>query len=463
MTANRTVATSPPLGADRQHQGRRRRQDDRPQLSAAPGAANGPAVAVERVGEVSEAHAASFHAVRPRLFGIAYRVLRSAAGADDVVQDTWLRWQRTDRSKVSDAAAFLVTATTRLAINVAQSARARRETNIGLWLPEAVDTGADPADEAEQREALQLSVLMLLERLSPTERAAYVLREAFGYPYRQIAHVLTLSEANTRQLVTRARATSPASVATRSHPPTKRNSLRRSSELRRLEMWQGSNSCSPRMSLSARAVAGSSMRLTPRRPAVHPGRGSVSMSRHSLGAAQHRSSASGSCSVHAALAPARRYSQRVSARGAELFSSSHAYAIALRLRRGRNALAPRALNVRDDPPRQVLKQETPTCGSTRERLADRDGEDVRRVILAAVESSASIQVRLARALDGSTAAAEDILRQAQDAGIELAAITAQLEREGVQSFCASYHELIDRIKTKTKSTVPEAERPDAVG
>jgi RNA polymerase sigma-70 factor, ECF subfamily len=205
MTANRTVATSPPLGADRQHQGRRRRQDDRPQLSAAPGAANGPAVAVERVGEVSEAHAASFHAVRPRLFGIAYRVLRSAAGADDVVQDTWLRWQRTDRSKVSDAAAFLVTATTRLAINVAQSARARRETNIGLWLPEAVDTGADPADEAEQREALQLAVLMLLERLSPTERAAYVLREAFGYPYRQIAHVLTLSEANTRQLVTRAR------------------------------------------------------------------------------------------------------------------------------------------------------------------------------------------------------------------------------------------------------------------
>jgi RNA polymerase sigma-70 factor, ECF subfamily len=162
-------------------------------------------VTVEHVRAVSEAHAASFQAVRPRLFGIAYRVLGSAAEADDVVQDAWMRWQGTDRSAVRDAAAFLATATTRLAINVAQSARARRETYIGPWLPEAVDAAADPVLDAERREALGRAVLVLLERLSPAERAAYVLREAFDYPYRRIAQVLALTEANARQLVTRAR------------------------------------------------------------------------------------------------------------------------------------------------------------------------------------------------------------------------------------------------------------------
>jgi RNA polymerase sigma factor (sigma-70 family) len=157
------------------------------------------------VGEVSEAHAASFQAVRPRLFGIAYRVLGSAAEADDVVQDTWMRWQRTDRSTVRDTAAFLATTATRLAINVAQSARARRETYIGPWLADPVDIAADPALDTERREALESALLMLLERLSPTERAAYLLREAFDYPYRQVAQVLALTEANARQLVTRAR------------------------------------------------------------------------------------------------------------------------------------------------------------------------------------------------------------------------------------------------------------------
>ena len=157
------------------------------------------------VGEVSEAHAASFQAVRPRLFGIAYRVLGSAAEADDVVQDTWMRWQRTDRSTVRDTAAFLATTATRLAINVAQSARARRETYIGPWLADPVDIAADPALDTERREALESALLMLLERLSATERAAYLLREAFDYPYRQVAQVLALTEANARQLVTRAR------------------------------------------------------------------------------------------------------------------------------------------------------------------------------------------------------------------------------------------------------------------
>jgi RNA polymerase sigma-70 factor (ECF subfamily) len=155
--------------------------------------------------QVPEADTAKFQAVRRRLFGIGYRVLGSADQAEDVVQDAWIRWQGVDRSKVRDSAAFLATTTTRLAINAGQSARVRRETYIGTWLTEPADAEADPARGVEQTDALESAVLALLERLSPTERAAYILREGFDYPYRRIAHVLGLSEANARQLVTRAR------------------------------------------------------------------------------------------------------------------------------------------------------------------------------------------------------------------------------------------------------------------
>jgi RNA polymerase sigma-70 factor (ECF subfamily) len=147
----------------------------------------------------------AFLGVRPRLFGIAYRMLGSAAEAEDIVQDVWLRWQTADRSLVRDAAAFLATTATRLAINVMQSARSRRETYVGPWLPEPVDTSADPGSGVERGEALQLGVVVLLKTLSPTERAAYILREAFDYSYRDIANVLRLEEANARQVVTRAR------------------------------------------------------------------------------------------------------------------------------------------------------------------------------------------------------------------------------------------------------------------
>ena len=146
-----------------------------------------------------------FLSMRPRLFGIAYRMVGSAAEAEDLVQDVWIRWQTADRSMVRDAAAFLVTTATRLAINVIRSARSRRETHAGPWLPEPVDTTADPRLEVERGQALALGVLLLLERLTPTERAAYILREAFDYPYREIANVLRLEEANARQVVTRAR------------------------------------------------------------------------------------------------------------------------------------------------------------------------------------------------------------------------------------------------------------------
>lgn len=148
---------------------------------------------------------AEFLKVRPRLFGIAYRMLGSAAEAEDIVQDVWLRWQVADRSVVVDPPAFLATTTTRLAINFAQSARSRHEMYVGPWLPEPVDTSTDPHLGAERGQALELAVLLLLEKLSPTERAAYVLREAFDYPYRQIADILQLEEANARQLVNRAR------------------------------------------------------------------------------------------------------------------------------------------------------------------------------------------------------------------------------------------------------------------
>lgn len=144
-----------------------------------------------------------FERLRPRLFGIAYRMLGSAADAEDVVQDAWLRFSRADG--VESPAAFLTTVVTRLSLTALGSARARRETYVGPWLPEPVDTSADPALGAEHAEALSLAVLLLLERLSPAERAAYVLHEAFGYPFREIAAVLETTEANARQLASRAR------------------------------------------------------------------------------------------------------------------------------------------------------------------------------------------------------------------------------------------------------------------
>ncbi|HZD49462.1 MAG TPA: RNA polymerase sigma-70 factor [Silvibacterium sp.] len=147
----------------------------------------------------------AFLSVRPRLFGIAYRMLGTAAEAEDIVQEAWLRWQSTDRGVVRDATGFLVTTTVRLAISLAQSARSRRETYIGPWLPEPIDTTADPTLGADRGEALEMAVLILLEKLSPNERAAYVLREAFDYSYRDIGDILQLTEANARQLVTRAR------------------------------------------------------------------------------------------------------------------------------------------------------------------------------------------------------------------------------------------------------------------
>jgi RNA polymerase sigma factor (sigma-70 family) len=148
---------------------------------------------------------ADFESVRSRLFGIAYRVLGRSADAEDVVQDVWIRWQGADQARVRDRVAFLATVTTRAALNAATTACARREVSAGVGLPDRDHAAADPAMTAERGDEIRLAIHLLIERLSPVERAVYVLREAFGYSFRDIAEVLGFSEANARQLARRAR------------------------------------------------------------------------------------------------------------------------------------------------------------------------------------------------------------------------------------------------------------------
>ncbi|MFF5983912.1 RNA polymerase sigma-70 factor [Streptomyces olindensis] len=149
-----------------------------------------------------------FEASRPRLEAIAYRLLGSASEAEDAVQETYLRWQASDVEHIQVPEAWLTKVLTNLCLNQLTSARARRETYVGQWLPEpllAGDPMLGPADTAEQRESVSYAVLALLERLSPNERAVYVLREAFDYPHREIAAILDISEAASQQILHRAK------------------------------------------------------------------------------------------------------------------------------------------------------------------------------------------------------------------------------------------------------------------
>jgi RNA polymerase sigma factor (sigma-70 family) len=149
-----------------------------------------------------------FVAFRGRLEAIAYRLLGSATEAEDAVQETFLRWQAADVGRIEVPEAWLTKVLTNLCLNQLTSARARRETYVGQWLPEpllAGDPMLGPAETAEQRESLSYAVLTLMERLTPEQRAVYVLREAFGYPHRQIAEILELSEAACQQILHRAR------------------------------------------------------------------------------------------------------------------------------------------------------------------------------------------------------------------------------------------------------------------
>ncbi|GGV08303.1 DNA-directed RNA polymerase sigma-70 factor [Actinomadura cremea] len=147
-----------------------------------------------------------FEGQRPRMMGLAYRMLGSAAEAEDVVQDAYLRWSRAGHVDVP--AAWLTTVVTNLCLNRLSLARVRRESYVGPWLPEPVLTGdgaLGPLETVEQRESVSLGVLVLLERLTPAERAVFILREAFGHPHREIAEILGVSEAHSRQLHRRAR------------------------------------------------------------------------------------------------------------------------------------------------------------------------------------------------------------------------------------------------------------------
>lgn len=144
-----------------------------------------------------------FESARPRLFSLAYRMLGEATEAEDVVQDAYLRWEKAD--PVDTPPAWLTRVATNLCLNRLTSARARRERYAGPWLPEPVVTGPGPLETAEQRDSLSFGVLVLLERLTPPERAAFVLREGFEYSHREIAGILGVSEVNARQLYRRAR------------------------------------------------------------------------------------------------------------------------------------------------------------------------------------------------------------------------------------------------------------------
>jgi RNA polymerase sigma-70 factor (ECF subfamily) len=151
--------------------------------------------------------AAAFEAERHRLFGLAYRLLGSAADAEDVVQNAFLRWDAADRAALAEPAAWLTAVVTNLCRNELTSARATRERYVGSWLPEPVltaDGTLGPMETAEQRDRVSLALLTTLERLTPAERAVFVLREAFGYKYADIGPILGRSEASCRQLHRRA-------------------------------------------------------------------------------------------------------------------------------------------------------------------------------------------------------------------------------------------------------------------
>jgi RNA polymerase sigma-70 factor (ECF subfamily) len=151
-----------------------------------------------------------FEQHRPVLLGVAYRMLGRVADAEDVVQEAWLRWSGADRSEVREPRGYLVRITTRLAIDRLRQVKARNEAYVGPWLPEPYvtdvgDTVPDTAERAVLADSVSLAVLVVLESLSPLERAVFVLREAFGYPYADIATMLDRGEAAVRQLAGRAR------------------------------------------------------------------------------------------------------------------------------------------------------------------------------------------------------------------------------------------------------------------
>lgn len=148
---------------------------------------------------------AHFEELRPRLFGVAYGLLGSVAEAEDVVQDAWIRLQRTDVDQIDDLTGWLVTTTSRLALDVLRAARTRREAYVGPWLPEPVETAPDPADSVSLADSMSWAMLVVLETLSPAERAAFVLHDVFGLSFDEVGAALGRTPAACRKLASRAR------------------------------------------------------------------------------------------------------------------------------------------------------------------------------------------------------------------------------------------------------------------
>src|SRR5215470_16261457 len=147
-----------------------------------------------------------FVAHRSLLFTVAYEMLGSAADAEDVLQESWLRWAEVDQSEVRDPRAYLIRVVTRQSLNRLRTVSRRREQYVGEWLPEPVLTSADVADDIELAESVSIAMLTVLETLVPTERAVFVLREVFDLAYEEIAELVGKSPAAVRQIAHRARA-----------------------------------------------------------------------------------------------------------------------------------------------------------------------------------------------------------------------------------------------------------------
>jgi RNA polymerase sigma-70 factor (ECF subfamily) len=178
---------------------------------------------------MADARAEEFEGLRPRLFGIAYRMTGSVGDAEDACQDAWLRWQRVDRDRVDNAEAYLVRVVTRLALDRLQSAQHRRETYVGPYLPEplvADDTTAQPEVAAELADSLTFAFLVLIDELTPRERAVLLLHDVFGYSFDEIGPMVDLSPAACRQVASR----------TRRKLDHERDSLRRPDEAREREL-----------------------------------------------------------------------------------------------------------------------------------------------------------------------------------------------------------------------------------
>jgi RNA polymerase sigma-70 factor, ECF subfamily len=154
---------------------------------------------------LAEGTAAVFDELRPRLVGVAYGLLGTLTDAEDAVQEAWIRLQRSDIEAIEDLTGWLITTTSRIALDVLRSARNRREAYIGPWLPEPIETMPDPADSVSLADSLSWAMLVVLETLSPAERAAFVLHDVFGLTFEEVGQALGRTTVACRQLASRAR------------------------------------------------------------------------------------------------------------------------------------------------------------------------------------------------------------------------------------------------------------------